>query len=98
MASKVDTTSSIALFQLYKIIQSSNQDVLINHFFPDIIGELSISEHLRQLIALPKRLGGMAVATPHLNTEAEYHGSRLPTKDIVDHIISQNTEYISPRD
>ena len=29
------------------------EDVLRNHFIPAIIGESSISEHLRQLIALP---------------------------------------------
>ena len=34
----------------------------------------------------------MAVTNPHLNTEAECNASRLLTKDIVDHIISQNTE------
>ena len=39
------------------------------------------------------RLGGMVVTTPHLNTEAEYNASRLLTKDIMDPIISQNTEY-----
>ena len=35
----------------------------------------------------------MAVITPHLNTGAEYNASRLLTKDIMDYIISQNTEY-----
>ena len=35
----------------------------------------------------------MSLTTPYLNTEAEYSASRLLTKDIVDHIISQNTEY-----
>ena len=39
------------------------------------------------------RFGGIAVTTPHLNTEAEYNASRLLTKDIMDPIISQNTEY-----
>ena len=37
----------------------------------------------------------MAVTTPHLNTVAKYNPSRLLIKDIVDHIISQNTEYKS---
>ena len=35
----------------------------------------------------------MAVITPHLSTEAEYNAPRLLTKDIVDHIISQNIEH-----
>ena len=35
----------------------------------------------------------MAVTTPHLDKEAEYNASRLLTKDIMDYIISQNTEY-----
>ena len=35
----------------------------------------------------------MAVTTHHLDTEAEYNASRLLTKDIVDHIISQDTEF-----
>ena len=68
------------------------EDGLRNHFIPAIIGDSSISEHLRQLIALPIRLVGMAATTPHLNTETEYNASRLLTKKIVDHIISQNTE------
>ena len=69
------------------------EDVLRNHFIPAIIGETSISEHLRELVALPIRVGGMAVTTPHLNTESEYSASKLLTKDIVDHMINQNTEY-----
>ena len=35
----------------------------------------------------------MAVTTQHLNTEVEYNASRLLTKDIVDHIISQDAVY-----
>ena len=66
------------------------EDVLRNHFIPAIICESSISELSRELIALPMRLGVMAVTTPHLNTEAEYNASRLLTKD---HIISQDTEH-----
>ena len=34
----------------------------------------------------------MAVTTAHLNPEVEYKASRLLTQDILDHIISQNTE------
>ena len=69
------------------------EDLLRNHFIPAIIGESSVSEHLRELITLPIRLGGMAVTTPHLNTEVEYNASRLLSKDIVDRIVSQDTEY-----
>ena len=36
------------------------EDLLRNHFIPAIIGESSVSEHLRELITLPIRLGGMA--------------------------------------
>ena len=68
------------------------EDVLRNHFIPAIIVQSSISEHLPELIALPIRLGEMAVTTPHLNTKAEYNASRLLTKDIVDRIIRQDTE------
>ena len=39
------------------------EDVLRNHFIPAIIGESLISEHLQQLIALPIRIGRMAVPT-----------------------------------
>ena len=67
------------------------EEVLRNQFILAIIGESSISENLRQLIALPIRLRGTAVTTPYLSKEAEYNASRLLTKDIVDHIISQNT-------
>ena len=35
----------------------------------------------------------MALTTPHLNTYTEYNASRLFTKDIVYHMINQNTEY-----
>ena len=69
------------------------EDLLRNHFFPTIIGESSIYEHLQELIALPIQLGGMAVTAPHLNTKAEYNASRLLTKDIVDRTISQDTKY-----
>ena len=56
MVSKVNTTSSIALFNYAKL--QSIEDALSNHFIPIITGESSISEHLRQLIALPIQLGG----------------------------------------
>ena len=68
-------------------------DVLRNHFISALSGESPISEHLRQYIALSIRLVGLAVTTPHLNTKVEYNASRLLAKDIVDHIISQNTKY-----
>ena len=55
--------------------------------------ESSVSDHLRQLIALPIRLGGMTVTTPHLNPESEYKALKLLTKDIVDKIISQSRDY-----
>ena len=74
------------------------EEVLRNQFILAIIGESSISENLRQLIALPIRLRGTAVTTLYLSKEAEYNASRLLTKDIVDHIISQNTEYKPSKD
>ena len=44
-------------------------------------------------MALPIRLGRIAVTTSYLNTEAKYNVSRLFTEDIVDHITGQNKEY-----
>ena len=58
-------------------------------FDPANTVKLSITEHLRPLIALPIQLGGMLVTAPHLNTESEYNILRLLTGDM-DHIISQN--------
>ena len=49
------------------------EDVLRIHFIPAIIGESAISNYSRELIALPIRLGRMAVTTPHFNTETEYN-------------------------
>ena len=71
------------------------EDVLRNHFIPAVIGESFISEHLRKLIALPIRLGGMAVTTPYLNTKAEYNASRLTLK-ILWITSSAKTQNISP--
>ena len=48
------------------------EDVLRNHFILAIIAESSVSDHLQQLIALPMGLGGMAITTPHLNTELRH--------------------------
>ena len=95
MVSKVNATSSIALFQLLSMQNQMKifENVLTNHFIPVIIGESSVSDLLRQLIALLIQLGGMAVTTPYLNTESEYKASSLLTKDIVDNIISQSTDY-----
>ena len=70
------------------------EDVLRNHFILSfIVGESSVSEHLQELIALPIRLGGMTVTTPHLDTEAGYNASKLLTNYIVDEVISQDTKY-----
>ena len=69
------------------------EDVLRNHFIPAIIGESSISDHLRQLLALPIRLGGLALNFPHFNTEAEYNASRTLTEELIEHVVSQNTDY-----
>ena len=55
---------------------TNTEDVLRNHFIPAITGQSSISENVRQPIALPIRLEGMAVTTPHFNTEAEDNASR----------------------
>ena len=73
------------------------ENVLKKHFIPVIIDESSVSDHYQQLIALPIRLGGIAVTTPHLDTESEYKASRLLNKDIVD-IISQSTDYKSNKE
>lgn len=43
------------------------EDVLRHHFVSGINGESSISEHLRQIIALLIRHGRMEVTIPHLN-------------------------------
>ena len=48
------------------------EDVLRNHFILAIIAESSVSDHLQQLIALPMGLRGMAITTPHLNTELRH--------------------------
>ena len=72
----------------------SIEDVLRNYFIPAIIGEsLNCYNLLQVLIALPTRLEVTAVTRPHLNTEAKYNASWLPTGDIADHFVSQNTEY-----
>ena len=47
------------------------EDALRNHFIPAIIGESSISDHLRLLVAPPIQLRVLAVTSPHLNTESE---------------------------
>ena len=75
-----------------RTIMKSIEDILRKHFVPSITSGSSISEHLRQLIALPMRLGGMAISIPHLNTDTECNTSRLLTADFVDHITSKNTE------
>ena len=67
------------------------EDALRDYFIPSITGESSGSEDLWEPIDLLRRLGGMAVTTPHLNTEAEYNPASLLTGDIIDCIISQNT-------
>ena len=71
----------------------SAEFVLRSHSTPAITGELSISEHLRQHIALTLWPGGMAVTIPCLNTKAACNTLRLLTEDIVDHIKCQNTEH-----
>ena len=88
MASKVNTTSSVQLFQLCKIKRR-----VLKMFWDAATTESSISEHLQQHLPLFVRLEGMAVTTLHLNIETEYNASTLLTGDIVDHIIIQNTEY-----
>ena len=58
-----------------------------------MIHESSTSEDSQQPIVLPIWTGGMAAKIFHLKTEAEHDVSRLLTKDIVGHIIRQNTEH-----
>lgn len=69
------------------------EDILRNHFIPAIIGESFISDHLRQLLALPIRLGGLAISIPHLKTETEYNASRTLTEQLIEHVINQNTQF-----
>ena len=69
------------------------EDVLRQKFIPALTGQPAPSDLVRQLPALPARLGGIDVTNPIVCSEVEYNASQQMCRPLVDHIIQGYSSY-----
>ena len=68
------------------------EDIIRQRFLPTITGQNTFSDSVRDLTALPTRLGGLGIASPVKQAESQYRTSRSVTLPLVKHIIEQSKE------
>ena len=56
---------------------------------PSITGKNDLNDHMRRIIALPTRLGGVSLDNPQSETESEYPASHNMCHPIADLILQQ---------
>ena len=67
------------------------EDSIRNSFLPALFSR-NISDQLRELLALPARLGGMGIINPATNASEEYNNSLQLTAQLKELIIKQDNE------
>ena len=64
------------------------EDIIRKHFLPTLTGQNTFSDSIRDLTALPPRLGGLGIMNPVKQAELQYHTSCRVTAPLVKHIIA----------
>ena len=66
-------------------------ETAIRHsLIPSITGKSDLNDHMRRIMALPTRLGGLGLDNPQSKSESEYSASRNVCLPITDLIIQQS--------
>ena len=68
------------------------EDIIHQRFLPVLTGQNTFSDSVRDLLALPTRLGGLGIANPVKQAESQHHTSRRVTAPLIKHIIEQSRE------
>ena len=66
------------------------EDAIRQRLIPSITAQPPVNEALRNLLALPSRLGGMGIVNPVTMTATQYDASREITQPLVSLILQQN--------
>ena len=69
------------------------EDAIRLQFIPSLTGQSPISDALRELMALPVRLGGLGIASPSQSSTTQYNTSKLITSPLTSLIIEQSPSY-----
>ena len=65
------------------------ENAIRNHFIPAISKRHQCSDHERDLLALPPRLGGLGIINPTRHSDTEYQNSITLTSALIEHMIKQ---------
>ena len=69
------------------------EDAIRLQFIPSFTGQSPISDAMRELMALPVRLGGLGIANPSQSSTTQYNTSKLITSPLTSLIIEQSPSY-----
>ena len=69
------------------------EDAIRLQFIPFLTGQSPISDAMRELMALPVRLGGLGIANPSQSSTTQYNTSKLITSPLTSLIIEQSPSY-----
>ena len=67
------------------------EECIRQHFIPALLGR-KVSDHEREILALPVRLGGLGIANPAENAEREYESSSFVTEELARLILRQEQD------
>ena len=71
----------------------SLEDIICISFIPALTGQPPLSDHKRNIFALPVRLRGLALADPTIRAANEYLAWVKITQPLTNSILEQNTSY-----
>ena len=67
------------------------EECIRQHLIPAVVGR-PVSDHERELLSLPVRLGGLGITNPTETAEREYNSSCTITEDLADLILQQEQD------
>ena len=68
------------------------EDIIRQRFLPTLTGQNTFSDNVRDLTALPSRLGGLGITNPVRQADSQHATSQSVTAPLVKHIIEQSRE------
>ena len=69
------------------------EEVIRKKFLTSLTGQNAFSDNIRDLLALPVRLGGLGITNPAASTTAHYNASKKITAPLTALIMEQSSQY-----
>ena len=69
------------------------EDAIQQCFLPTLTGQSAFNDNVRNLIALPSRLGGLGIINPARQVDTQHQTSHEVTTPLVRHIIEQSKDF-----